>query len=77
MNRVLFLKLMEAQLIKYHKGDKNYAFINPDKIPNFSELNKLFFQVLARQQSERTDAVKQKLGFRTGYSCAPNGCSMG
>jgi Eco57I restriction endonuclease. len=63
MNRVLFLKLMEAQLIKYHKGDKSYAFMKPDNIPNFSELNKLFFQVLARQQSERNEAIQKKYGY--------------
>lgn len=62
MNRVLFLKLMEAQLIKYHKGDKTYAFMSPDKITNFAELNKLFFQVLARRQSERSEAIQQKYG---------------
>jgi type II restriction/modification system DNA methylase subunit YeeA len=62
MNRVLFLKLMEAQLIKYHKGDKSYSFMSSENIPNFSELNKLFFQVLARQQSERSEAIQQKYG---------------
>ena len=63
MNRVLFLKLMEAQLIKYHKGDKSFAFMSPDNIPNFSELNKLFFQVLAQPQSKRSDAIQQKYGY--------------
>ena len=63
MNRVLFLKLMEAQLIKYHKGDKGYAFMNPENIPNFSELNKLFFQVLARHQSERGEAISKKYSY--------------
>jgi adenine-specific DNA-methyltransferase len=32
INRILFLKLLEAQLISYHKGDKAYAFLNLDKI---------------------------------------------
>ena len=32
VNRVLFLKLLEAQLITYHKGDKSYSFLNLDKI---------------------------------------------
>ena len=27
MNRVLFLKLLEAQLISYHHGDQGYAFM--------------------------------------------------
>ena len=28
VNRLLFLKLLEAQLFKYHKGDKVYLFLN-------------------------------------------------
>ena len=47
VNRVLFLKLLEAQLVKYHKGDQSYAFMRPSVIPDYDELNKLFFQVLA------------------------------
>ncbi|MFO7874633.1 MAG: Eco57I restriction-modification methylase domain-containing protein [Bacteroidales bacterium] len=60
INRILFLKLMEAQLISYHKGDKSYAFLNLDKISSFDELNSLFFSVLARQPQERNRAVKEK-----------------
>jgi len=58
INRVLFLKLLEAQLISYHKGDKTYAFLNKEKIKNFDDLNNLFFQVLARQSHDRTSSVK-------------------
>jgi hypothetical protein len=35
INRILFLKLLEAQLITYHKGDKSYSFLNLDKIKNY------------------------------------------
>jgi len=59
INRILFLKLLEAQLIKYHKGDKTYAFLNTDKVKNFDDLNTLFFQVLAKKPDERNDEVKQ------------------
>ena len=58
INRILFLKLLEAQLISYHKGDKAYAFLNPDKIKTYDDLNSLFFQVLARRHEERNEAVK-------------------
>ena len=58
INRILFLKLLEAQLIKYHKGDKSYAFLNADKIQNFDDLNNLFFSVLARRPSDRSAEVK-------------------
>lgn len=62
INRVLFLKLLEAQLIKYHKGDQSYKFLNFTKISQYDELYKLFFQVLAKKQSDRNDAITKKFG---------------
>ncbi|WP_257670927.1 DUF7149 domain-containing protein, partial [Parapedobacter tibetensis] len=62
VNRILFLKLLEAQLIKYHNGDKKYRFLNSRVIPNNDELYKLFFQVLALQPSERSGNVQAKYG---------------
>ena len=57
VNRILFLKLLEAQLISYHKGDKSYAFLNSDLIKDYDNLNSLFFQVLARKPQERNERV--------------------
>jgi very-short-patch-repair endonuclease len=59
INRILFLKLLEAQLITYHKGDKSYSFLNIDKIKSYDDLNSLFFQVLARKFEERNEDVKK------------------
>ncbi len=66
INRILFLKLLEAQLITYHKGDKparsaggSYSFLNLDKIKSYDDLNSLFFQVLARKYDERNEDVKK------------------
>ncbi len=59
INRILFLKLLEAQLITYHKGDKAYSFLNLDSIKNYDDLNSLFFQVLARKYEERNQDVKK------------------
>jgi tRNA1(Val) A37 N6-methylase TrmN6 len=59
INRVLFLKLLEAQLISYHKGDESFSFLNFNKIKNFDDLNSLFFQVLARRFDERNVDVKK------------------
>ena len=53
INRILFLKLLESQLIKYHKGDQSFAFLNLHKIKNFYDINSLFFKVLARKIEER------------------------
>ncbi|HDT11122.1 MAG TPA: type II restriction endonuclease, partial [bacterium] len=60
INRILFLKLLEAQLITYHKGDKSYSFLNIKKIRNYDDLNSLFFQVLARKHSDRNEDVKKE-----------------
>ena len=59
MNRILFMKLLEAQLIKYHKGDRQYEFLNIDKIQNYDDLNSLFFKVLARKLSDRGVTTKE------------------
>ena len=58
VNRILFLKLLEAQLISYHKGDKSYSFLNFDKIHDYDNLNSLFFMVLARKPEDRNQRVK-------------------
>ncbi len=66
INRILFLKLLEAQLINYHKGDlfsrqagKSFSFLHLDKIKNYDDLNSLFFQVLAHKYDERNEDVKK------------------
>ena len=67
INRILFLKLLEAQLLKYNrfdkltasKGDKSFAFLNLDKVQNFDDLNSLFFSVLARKPQDRSEEVKK------------------
>ena len=62
INRVLFLKLLEAQLVKYHRGDQSYAFLHPSVITDYDELNKLFFQVLARRINDRPESINTKYG---------------
>ena len=46
LNRILFLKLLEAQLRDY-SNDAQYEFLNTQKIGDFTQLNDLFFDVLA------------------------------
>jgi adenine-specific DNA-methyltransferase len=58
VNRILFLKLLEGQLLSYHKGDKSYEFLNSGRIQNYDDLNSLFFQVLARKHDERDEDIK-------------------
>ena len=59
INRILFLKLLEAQLIKYNKGDKSFSFLNLERVRNFDDLDSLFFQVLARKPEEREGEIKK------------------
>ncbi len=59
INRILFLKLLEAQLIAYHKGDKSYSFLNLNKIKDYDDLNSLFFEVLAKKYDKRNNDVKK------------------
>jgi adenine-specific DNA-methyltransferase len=60
VNRILFLKLLEAQLLKYHSGKSAYKFLNIHTIKDYDELYKLFFQVLAKQHNQRTAQVQKK-----------------
>ena len=62
LNRLLFLKLLEGQLVKYHGNDRNYRFLTSDKITDFDELGELFFGVLAKHPSQRSMSVVQKFG---------------
>ena len=57
INRILFLKLLEAQMLKYHNGEQCYKFLSIKKIRDFDDLNTLFFQVLARNVHQRTASI--------------------
>jgi len=67
MNRILFLKLLEAQLIRYHKNDLSWGFLNLQKVANYDDLNSLFFSVLARKPQERSQNLQQKLQERFAH----------
>ncbi|MFM6195385.1 MAG: Eco57I restriction-modification methylase domain-containing protein [Planktothrix sp.] len=58
VNRILFLKLLESQLITYHQGNSDFAFLNINKIHDLGDLDRLFFQVLAVKSSERKSDLK-------------------
>jgi adenine-specific DNA-methyltransferase len=60
INRILFTKLLEAQLFRYHRGDGRFLFLNIGFIHDFSELNNLFFQVLAEPTSSRRAHIQNK-----------------
>ncbi len=43
INRVLFCKLLEGQLLGYHESDRDYAFRSPDTIGSYDALADLWF----------------------------------
>ena len=63
INRILFLKLLEAQMLKYHNGEQCYKFLSIQKIRDFDDLNTLFFQVLARNVYQRTASILKDFEF--------------
>ncbi|MEI6435214.1 MAG: TaqI-like C-terminal specificity domain-containing protein [Bacteroidota bacterium] len=60
INRILFLKLLEGQLVTYQQGNKDFRFLNTETIQDFDELFKLFHKVLAVNLNDRTEAIKSK-----------------
>ncbi|EAH9782246.1 class I SAM-dependent DNA methyltransferase [Campylobacter jejuni] len=52
LNRILFLKLIESNLVRFN-DDKNLKFLNFKKIPDFDKLSELFFEVLAKEKSTK------------------------
>ncbi|NQT65580.1 MAG: Eco57I restriction-modification methylase domain-containing protein [FCB group bacterium] len=60
INRILFLKLLEAQLISYHNSDHEYAFLSYNKVSSYNDLADLFFKVLALKEDERQLYIIEK-----------------
>ncbi|MEJ8614579.1 class I SAM-dependent DNA methyltransferase [Helicobacter pylori] len=56
-NRILFLRLLESLLISFnHFKD---SFLTTDNFNDFNALNTLFFEVLAKKNSERLPEIKE------------------
>ncbi len=62
LNRILFLKLLEGQLIKYHSENQSYSFLNEIRVKDFDELSELFFEVLAVPTHQRKPSVTERYG---------------
>lgn len=62
MNRILFLKLLESQLVLFNK-DNSYRFLTFEKLYSFEELYNLFFAVLAKKNEDRTSRIQEKYSF--------------
>ncbi len=56
-NRILFLRLLESLLTSFKHFDKD--FLTTDNFKTFNVLNTLFFEVLAKKNSERLKEIKE------------------
>ncbi len=58
INRILFLKMLEAQL-RVFRNDNNLHILNPNEIVDYSFLYVLFFKVLAKSKERRITENKE------------------
>ncbi|MGN8436727.1 DUF7149 domain-containing protein, partial [Helicobacter pylori] len=56
-NRILFLRLLESLLISFNHFEK--PFLTTENFEDFNALNTLFFEVLAKKNSERSQDIKE------------------
>ncbi|MCQ2630947.1 class I SAM-dependent DNA methyltransferase [Helicobacter pylori] len=56
-NRILFLRLLESLLISFKHFEN--PFLTTENFENFNALNTLFFEVLAKKNSERLPEIKE------------------
>ncbi|MGN8533621.1 DUF7149 domain-containing protein [Helicobacter pylori] len=56
-NRILFLRLLESLLISFEHFKE--SFLTTENFKDFNALNTLFFEVLAKKNSERSQAIKE------------------
>ncbi|WQU28997.1 Eco57I restriction-modification methylase domain-containing protein [Helicobacter pylori] len=56
-NRILFLRLLESLLISFNHFEK--PFLTIENFKDFNALNTLFFEVLAKKNSERFPEIKE------------------
>ncbi|WP_423750383.1 DUF7149 domain-containing protein [Helicobacter pylori] len=59
-NRILFLRLLESLLISFnHFHFEKKSFLTTENFKDFNALNTLFFEVLAKKNSERFPEIKE------------------
>ncbi|WQR97739.1 class I SAM-dependent DNA methyltransferase [Helicobacter pylori] len=57
-NRILFLRLLESLLISFEHFNEE-SFLTTENFKDFNALNTLFFEVLAKKNSERLKEIKE------------------
>ncbi|KZK52847.1 Eco57I restriction-modification methylase domain-containing protein [Lactococcus cremoris] len=61
VNRILFLKLLESQLVAFNNNEK-FKFLTYDKIKSYGDLSDLFFGILAKRHEQRDPRLEEKFG---------------
>lgn len=64
-NRILFLRLLESLLISFNHFEK--PFLTTENFKDFNALNTLFFEVLAKKNSERSLNKEDKISEKIPY----------
>ena len=59
INRLLFIKLFEGQLIEFNGDEPKYRILDNEKIHSFAEVQTLFFDILGRKERERSPFLDQ------------------
>lgn len=64
VNRLLFIKLVESQVVNFNSWEQsdNHSFFIEDKISSFHHIDDLFFKVLALPKEQRDKEVKKIFG---------------
>lgn len=65
INRILFLKLLETQLVNFNGGNKQYKFLSPagtepSIVDSYHALFDLFFKVLSKTNDERDARIRKR-----------------
>ena len=59
INRLLFIKLFEGQLISFNGNDDCYHILDNNKISSFQDLQDLFFKILGKKEREDSVFINQ------------------
>lgn len=57
INRLLFIKLFEGQLISFNGNNDCYHILDNNKIASFQDLQDLFFNILGKKDRDDTDFI--------------------
>lgn len=57
INRLLFIKLFEGQLISFNGDKKKYRILDNEKISSFEDIQNLFFEILGKKERKESSFI--------------------